>query len=226
MLGDPRRNGCLATEAVCRDKDLGRDEDMAPTHAHDQHPRPRTVARYAEVGACGDPELPGRAPLAAISSPRCPLTLTCASASHGWVSDAALSVASARSGSPAPLLTVFVFRCPNHGGDTAGTLNIAHHGFQFVDPSRSEHDGCASSGQQKGRRAADATARASNRDHFPVDACHIASSFEELRLWPVTAEGPRDDIPCTTPDQIGFQRAGQSARHESTRNAMNVAGTT
>jgi hypothetical protein len=106
--------------------------------------------------------------------------------------------------------------------DTPRTLNIAHHGFQFVDPSRSEHDGCASSGQQKGGRAADATARASNRDHFPVDACHIASSFEELRLWPVTAEGPRDDIPCRTPDQIGFQRPGQPARQEPTRNAMNV----
>ena len=43
-------------------------------------------------------------------------------------------------------------------------------------------NGCASSGQQKGGRAADATARASNRDHFPVDACHIASSFEELEV--------------------------------------------
>jgi hypothetical protein len=63
--------------------------------------------------------------------------------------------------------------------DTPGTLNLAHHGFQFVDPSSSKHDGCASSGQQKGRRAADAAARAGNRDHFPVDACHVAASFEE-----------------------------------------------
>src|ERR1700752_3298962 len=57
--------------------------------------------------------------------------------------------------------------------DTPGTLNLAHYGFQFVDPSRSKHDGCASAGQQKGRRAADAT---SNRNDFPVDACHVAAS--------------------------------------------------
>ena len=29
--------------------------------------------------------------------------------------------------------------------DPPGTLNLAHHGFQLVDPSRSKHDGCASS---------------------------------------------------------------------------------
>src|SRR5882672_8707798 len=66
--------------------------------------------------------------------------------------------------------------------DTPGTLNLAHHGFQLVDPSRSKHHGCASSGQQKGRRAADATACASNRNYFPVDACHVAASFEETIL--------------------------------------------
>lgn len=118
VLGEPRSDGFLVLERIRRDENLGRDKDVSPTPAQDQHPRQLTLSRCPEIGGLETGIVESRAHRGHLVSPMPDQPgVPCVSPGYGSVSGAALSVAPARSGSPAPLLTFFVFRCPSQGGE-------------------------------------------------------------------------------------------------------------